>query len=1096
MFHGFKKTKGVISVFLVMILVPMLTASSVLVDASKMVLAHSVAESAADLALNTVLTHYDRKLNEYYGLISSAQNMDEAYAAAEKFFVDCMKSQGISDEDSSGVFNQIMGYISGDSTSISDFLGISADEEALTVKPLENSSLGNAAIFKTQVVEFMKYRAPINAVGELFDFLKNNSEELTHMDEITDMTEKKQEFYESESTLMQTLYDLYGYLKSYDNFMFTENAFRTLQSNLQHGGSYKARYREIHKAYVTSIVNTGWYNGKEYTVKALPEAKKGVLVTRQVSEIDENGSSVRKNVPDLESAIDKMCTAYGNYASARRSMNEALKLCGAYDESGCVYCKQKNNINKIQYFGIVGNFFEQNSETFTKFCNSVNAFEQAYKNFLKTYSEQDKSEYAEYKIDQVTVGNSVLEGEAELKAGTRCDISNFKSKMERAYNTQKNGGGIKKYNDIQNHLAETSKEIDSNKANKTKEEIESLNEEINNYAVQLRNVQETLKKAIDKTDAILNALNDYTKKLNSWDSAANSSSLNSSSTEGSIVQSDREEISGKRNGTETTQGDEILKELKKDDVQDLKYRLSGIQSRVDFLYKAIYNFKYGHSTLMAMNFNILHKEAEETGGCKFDSFMKADVENNIRVFDKENIANKTPGKFFSTYEDTSIAEKAVQPTDFNNPSFEEKKNKFREYLYEYFKNAENQKSKESMSKDKAKEKKDNFKDKSESGADSLDFSALISSTEEIVEQADLPSKNGSSSSGSDVAKKSSKLNEVSEFVTNLFKDFKKTASEGMVNLRDDLLFSDYVMSMFSYDTYEVEGLLDYAVEKEGYKVTSFGDWTKKMGNYKSTWTEKADDKTFKFNKTLRNNPINDSTCFSYGNEVEYILYGKTNAENKSAAYGNIYAIRFACNLMPVFQTYWNNGMVISIATSISAATYGIIPAPLTKLLICLGVTAAEAAIDLAALKTGVGVKFIKKGGKVDSELFIDPQNIGSWIGGSDVSGENSKNGKTVDSKLPCFQYSDYLRFFLILNLLGSNEAGICKRTADVVQVNMIKITKDTDYRILKSNVYFKVNARVAVRPLMLSLGINESDSNPYTTLSELAAFDYEMIRGY
>ena len=68
MFHGFKKTKGVISIFLVIILVPMLTASSLFVDISKMVLAHSVAESAADLSLNTVMTHFDKKLNEYYGL--------------------------------------------------------------------------------------------------------------------------------------------------------------------------------------------------------------------------------------------------------------------------------------------------------------------------------------------------------------------------------------------------------------------------------------------------------------------------------------------------------------------------------------------------------------------------------------------------------------------------------------------------------------------------------------------------------------------------------------------------------------------------------------------------------------------------------------------------------------------------------------------------------------------------------------------------------------------------------------------------------------------------------------------------------------------
>ena len=63
MIKFFSKTKGVVSVFLVIILVPMMVISALFVDASRVQLAGSVATSAGDLALNTALTDYDSLLS-------------------------------------------------------------------------------------------------------------------------------------------------------------------------------------------------------------------------------------------------------------------------------------------------------------------------------------------------------------------------------------------------------------------------------------------------------------------------------------------------------------------------------------------------------------------------------------------------------------------------------------------------------------------------------------------------------------------------------------------------------------------------------------------------------------------------------------------------------------------------------------------------------------------------------------------------------------------------------------------------------------------------------------------------------------------------
>lgn len=66
MLQFFQKTKGSVTIFLIIILVPVIAVCTIFVDASRIKLAQGMAQSSADLALNTVLTQYDEKLSDYY----------------------------------------------------------------------------------------------------------------------------------------------------------------------------------------------------------------------------------------------------------------------------------------------------------------------------------------------------------------------------------------------------------------------------------------------------------------------------------------------------------------------------------------------------------------------------------------------------------------------------------------------------------------------------------------------------------------------------------------------------------------------------------------------------------------------------------------------------------------------------------------------------------------------------------------------------------------------------------------------------------------------------------------------------------------------
>ena len=65
MMRIFRKKDGAVTVFLTIILVPIIVISCLFVDASRIRLAQSVVSSAGDLTLNTVLTQYDPILNDY-----------------------------------------------------------------------------------------------------------------------------------------------------------------------------------------------------------------------------------------------------------------------------------------------------------------------------------------------------------------------------------------------------------------------------------------------------------------------------------------------------------------------------------------------------------------------------------------------------------------------------------------------------------------------------------------------------------------------------------------------------------------------------------------------------------------------------------------------------------------------------------------------------------------------------------------------------------------------------------------------------------------------------------------------------------------------
>ena len=150
MMRIFRKKDGAVTVFLTIILVPIIVISCLFVDASRIRLAQSVVSSAGDLTLNTVLTQYDPILNDYYGMLASCQDIDDFLEKADEYFMACVTSQGVEHSDARKYVDQINGMINGNGGGIVDLLQIGeADGGEFTVAPVANGTLANPALVNT-----------------------------------------------------------------------------------------------------------------------------------------------------------------------------------------------------------------------------------------------------------------------------------------------------------------------------------------------------------------------------------------------------------------------------------------------------------------------------------------------------------------------------------------------------------------------------------------------------------------------------------------------------------------------------------------------------------------------------------------------------------------------------------------------------------------------------------------------------------------------------------------------------------------------------------------------------------------------------------
>lgn len=244
----FRQKNGAISIFLVIILVPCMMVSSLFVDIGRVHLSKGMANSSADLALNTLMTRYDADLKDFYGLAASCQSIDEFYSMSVDYFERTMTSQGLTEEEADLMVDEFkLAFTDLASRNPSDLLDVEV-VDATVSSALDTSNMANPTLIKDGIIEFMKYRAPIGiAERGILTLLGGSKQQLENADAEDDLRKKKDEYYESCKDFYTTARQIYFNLVSYTGKGYTEEKINSLLTTIN---GYNGVYKEIHTALV------------------------------------------------------------------------------------------------------------------------------------------------------------------------------------------------------------------------------------------------------------------------------------------------------------------------------------------------------------------------------------------------------------------------------------------------------------------------------------------------------------------------------------------------------------------------------------------------------------------------------------------------------------------------------------------------------------------------------------------------------------------------------------------------------------------------------------------------------------------------------
>lgn len=1061
-----RRQRGAVSVFLVIILVPCLLVTSIFVDVGRVYLSRSAAEASADLALNTLMTNYDADLNDWYGMIASCQNIEQFYDVSAEYFMRTLKSQNLSDEEIV-LLSDYYASVTGDDT-IYDYLSVEAASDTV-IQAVEGADLTNAAMLKSQIVDFMKYRAPITVAEGIIAKLNDDStgvEQVLQADENKPLVDQKDAFYTKEGELTEAAFQTYKHL--YQDYTLKKFDNEKLQAILDSLQADRAIYREINGLMISNLYETG-----ELTV-----------FTRPTVQVESYAFSTNQLKDELREVKADYATNYyidweklnGQLTILNQAISDFKTKKSGVVANGETIPYTSGTTNDIQYWRRLDDKINSSDGD-----GSVEALRQAGEKLVKEYVKTTT-------LEGYPHGEGFPEDwDTAYYNGARDEALSLINKYLTPGVTDDTDGYLRLMRRLESISAANIDKIDPAKVTVSTGEtmdaaLERISDEIWDQKTELEGYVAALQQVIDGDGDKLKSLEELKTLADEYEAALLSWENTAEGTDTSMAEADREEIDRLER--------ECADQINETSVGELQTRLENIISQLQGVI----------DTIDTMNVDGVPLTVIWDYGCYYSAACHRIEDGRVGLTNAElnSYAEELFSQVFVPYGTWEEPVATLNSADSHNAQLDPGKDKVNVpelYLWMHgkFNEALNKGAEENVDNTK------NEEDAAEEEGENMQDEALDQKPNEQAQDI----ARDFSPEGTGV--------KLGDMLSSIVAVISQLSSGDITDIRDDLYIAVYMLEMFSYHTYTNEG--KYALvgqssdpqipeqtELSADNVASVYGNAAIVGTADTSGTWLSSSLKDHYNKTLTNHLLHPDYNAAFECELEYILYGGTNEDNIKDAYNDIFTIRYALNVVSAFANFWTYGnnttatALDTVAGFVSAATSGIIPAPAIKVVMLAVLTVLETSNDLNRLSAGFPVELYKAA--EDWQYSLEGMTCDENTSISDITSHLTSLGGAQNPTGKGLQYSDYMTLFIITGMQSDKGEAMTLRMAEVIQANMRKLTGSDSYRMANARVYFELKSTLRVDPLLMTLPIFYEYEDEIPTGRDWCTYDVHTVRGY
>lgn len=967
-----KNINGAISIFLVLIMVPMFTFAGTIVDLSRVNSANVVLSGASDLTMNAALSDYNEILKDVYGIFAMSATEDDLTNNLERYFNNSLSN--ISDLDTTDSYtrdyiNSLTSWLStAGSEGSADFdTLINLTNATCDVSYVGGSEVYHSNILKRQILEYMKYRGVVAVSQELI----NKFSGFSGFDKQSKAIKAKMNYekeLEKVGDSCQTAYnELYEARKQKHTSVTQDILGYEIEADCENKIElFKDAYLKT-----VSLAKENYDNISKYLVyiKVLEDTSADKLnVNSNVilyNEISNKSSEATENMGEgLKEGHTVTNEAYTHKGLEGVLSNvEYFKSNNIGLTSGCEMNDEKTDFNVISdhdggFYGTMKSFVDDIKSQ----KSNING-ELSEDNVIKVYQlKQTINNWINNDDNKTYLANIwALKDYFYSCEGNDCKINEYFENIE---------GFISDINDIANYT--------NNYANSYKDKVKSLAVEANK---QIRLVFDDCTIMISKYEAIEKDLN------------AVISDIESAEEKGEKWKDKIDKVTDKSSKqTMTSDYESEAQPLKKADVEALRDKVIIVNKEFyqDILDR-IKSLKYCGNKLAEKYDSSKVEKADYEKDFKKSKIMPDTVDSNGMAAAinsaKANFESDT-GNSFKAFRRLLENDEFSTKSGFTTKAQEENQ-QFFEYLasnFEYKSGTEEEEKSEAsdggkealIDKGKVTSAKENAKnDKTLSGDVSSDFlDAMVTNNSKSQQDIGVDPTDPEGSSDDNVTDTADSMS--GEETTS----FLKALGDIAATERDKLYLVEYMRNMFSCYTTNIDPDAGNPNVEE-----------KKDKEVGSQYENKDD-----FEKTLSGIAISADNNYYYGGECEYILWGGNpkSAVNKTKA--SIFGIRFILNLIYAMSAPDINALTFEWATVIAGWTVFGVPIVQTVLKIALAL--AESAYDLNQLCLGKSVPLYKSSTtwamSPQGMINVTKKTAATLIGKATEAAEKNLNGAIIN----------------------------------------------------------------------------------------------------